>query len=65
MSSINLNELSDNLWYVYVNNVYDSTWTNRVQAREQKAKLKSYGASKITLSKSPISLGPLVVDKHS
>lgn len=53
------------IWYVHVNNSYDSMWGSRALARSRKSTLASYGVSGVTLSSSTVTLGCARRDLHS
>jgi hypothetical protein len=60
-----ITEVPANLWYVHVDGTFDSKWGSRRLARAQKARLRKYGVTSVTLSSSPITIGAAVVDTHS
>lgn len=53
------------LWYVHQNGKFDSMYTLRREARDRKSELRANGASDVTISYVPFSLGTIQEDSHS
>jgi|14BtaG_2_1085337.scaffolds.fasta_scaffold00028_10 hypothetical protein len=65
MNTTQITGVPGRLWYVHVDNAFDSMWPSRQAARAHKAKIAKYGATKVTLSSCSVTVGPISRDLHS
>ena len=54
-----------NIWYVHVNNKFDSMWGSRATARARKTTLRGYGVADVSLSTASVTVGSITKDAHS
>jgi hypothetical protein len=60
-----INQLFSRLWYVHKASSFDSMYTSRDEARERKRVLLAEGATAVTLSYVPVTLGNITRDSKS